>query len=283
MTQHRAPTPVALNCILVTGANGKVARSVRARLASLCAELRLTDVVPFSADDTTNASVHIADLADADRVPALVLGVDAIVHFAGYPREASWSLLMEPNLRAVAHLWEAAAAAGVGRIVYASSNHAAGYYPRDERIDAAAPPRPDTRYGATKVFMEAVASLYADKHALRGFGIRIGYCGPEPLDARMLSHWLHPDDLAQLIEIGLRAEIHHEVVWGVSANSASWYDNARAEALGYRPRHSADAFASALADKITNDPVAERYQGGSFAAEGHVGDVERPAHHHRSR
>lgn len=34
--------------------------------------------------------------------------------------------------------------------------------------------------------MEAVAQLYADKHGLRAFGMRIGYCGPEPLDARML-------------------------------------------------------------------------------------------------
>ena len=273
---------MGLNRILVTGANGKVARSVRPRLAALCTELRLTDIVPCEAD-TVNASVHMADLADAASVPGLVHGVDAIVHFAGYPREADWSVLVDANLRTVVNLWEAAAAAGVQRIVYASSNHVVGYYTRDARIDADAPPRPDTRYGATKVFMEAVASLYADKHGLRAFGMRIGYCGPEPLDARMLAHWLHPEDLAQLIEVGLTADYQHEVVYGVSANSATWYDNQRAHALGYRPRHSADLFAAALAGKVTNNPVAERYQGGSFAADGHVGDPERPARHHGSR
>ncbi len=262
--------------ILITGANGKVARSVRDRLAGFCQELRLTDIVSFDASGP-HQSVMVADLADPAAVPALVQDVDAIVHFAGYPREAPWSVLVDANLRTVVNLWEAAAAAGVGRIVYASSNHAVGYYGRDQHIDHRAPPRPDGRYGVSKVFMEAVAAMYADKCGLRGFGMRIGYCGPEPLDARMLSHWLHPEDLAQLIEIGLTADYQHELVYGVSANSATWYDNQRAEALGYRPQHSADDHAAALASKVTANPIAERYQGGLFAADGHVGDPERPA------
>jgi len=262
--------------ILVTGAAGKVARSVRPQLAMLCEELRLTDIVPVDISGPHQTAV-LADLADAAALPALVDNVDAVVHFAGYPREAPWSVLLDANIRSVINLWEAAAATGVQRILYASSNHAVGYYPRSERIDALVPTRPDSRYGATKAFMEAVAQLYADKNGLRAFGMRIGFCGPEPLDARGLSHWLHPEDLAQLIEVGLNADYHHEIVYGVSANSATWYDNSRAEALGYHPRHSADIFAARLADEVTDNPVAESYQGGSFAANGHVGDAERPA------
>jgi len=262
--------------ILVTGAAGKVARSVRPGLSALCEDLRLTDIVAVEVTGPGQTAV-VADLADHAAVPPLVEGVDAIVHFAGYPREAPWSVLLDANIRSVINLWEAAAAAGVQRILYASSNHAVGYYPRSEKIDARVPMRPDSRYGATKAFMEAVAQLYADKNGLRAFGMRIGYCGPEPLDNRMLSHWLHPDDLAQLIEVGLTANYHHEIVYGVSANSATWYDNSRAEALGYHPRHSADPFAAALTPKVTDQPVAERYQGGSFAADGHIGDPERPA------
>jgi len=262
--------------ILVTGAAGKVARSVRPQLSAMCKELRLTDIVPIETTGPDQTAV-VADLADPAALPALVEGVDAIVHFAGYPREASWAVLLDANIRTVVNLWEAAAAAGVQRILYASSNHAVGYYARSEKIGARVPTRPDSRYGATKAFMEAVAQLYADKNGLRAFGMRIGFCGPEPLDKRMLSHWLHPDDLAQLIEVGLTADYHHEIVYGVSANSATWYDNSRAEALGYHPRHSADIFAAALAAKVTDNPVAERYQGGSFAADGHIGDPERPA------
>ncbi len=262
--------------ILVTGAAGKVARCVRAELSGLCKHLRLTDITPFEAT-AANQTVQVADLADAGSLPELVEGMDVIVHFAGHPREAAWPELMDANIRTTINLWEAAAAAGVKRIVYASSNHAVGYYARSQAINGRDPARPDSRYGVTKVFMEAVAQLYADKNGLRAFGIRIGYCGPEPLDNRMLSHWLHPQDLAQLIEVGLSADYHHEIVYGVSANSATWYDNRRAEALGYRPRHSADVYAKQLAHKVTGNPVAERYQGGTFAAEGHVGDPERPA------
>lgn len=203
--------------ILVTGAAGKVARSVRAQIAAQCTELRLTDILPFEATGA-NQEVIVADLADAGALPALLDGVDAVVHFAGYPREASWQVLLDANIRTVINLWEASVAAGVQRILYASSNHAVGYYPRSEKIDAAVPARPDGRYGATKVFMEAVAQLYADKSGLKAFGMRIGYCGPEPLDARMLSHWLHPEDLAQLIEVGLTADYHHEI--GVRPHSA---------------------------------------------------------------
>ncbi len=267
---------MSLGCILVTGAGGKVARSVRAHIGTLCSELRLTDIVPLEAT-APNQTLHVADLADARSLPALVNGADAIVHFAGHPREADWPVLIDANIRTVINLWEAAVAAGVRRIVYASSNHAVGYYARTEHIDHRAPPRHDSRYGVTKVFMEATASLHADKHGLRAMGVRIGYCGPEPVEARMLSHWVHPEDLAQLIQVGLQADYHHEIVDGVSANSATWYDNHRAEALGYRPRHSADRFAAALADVRSGNAVAERYQGGSFAAAGHVGETERPA------
>jgi uronate dehydrogenase len=266
-----------LNRILLTGAGGKVALSVRTAIGELCHELRLTDIVAIE-PTAPNQTVMHADLTDPLAVPALVEGVDAIVHFAGYPREASWPVLIEANILTTTLLWEAAAAAGVRRIVYASSNHAVGYHSRDRHLDASAPPRPDGRYGVSKVLMETVAGLYADKVGLSAVGLRIGYCGPAPRDARDLSHWLHPEDLAQLVEIGLQAEgVHHEILYGVSDNSASWYDMSRARALGYRPRHSADAYAATLRDRRTDDPVAERYQGGSFAADGHVGDPERPA------
>ncbi len=261
--------------VLLTGAGGKVARQIRPYLAPACSELRLTDLVPVTPEHA-NETAFTADLTDARALPALLKGVHAVVHFAGYPREADWATLLPANIVAVAHLWEAAIEAGVQRIVYASSNHAVGYHPRQRRIDGLGSPRPDSRYGVTKVFMEALASLHADKHGLRGLGLRIGHCAAAPSDARMLANWVHPEDLAALVGVGLQADYHHDVVYGVSHNAASWWDNRRAEALGYRPRHSADAWAAALVGQRSDDAVAELYQGGGFAAAGHVGDPERP-------
>lgn len=254
--------------VLLTGAAGRLGRAIRPYLAPQCEELRLTDRLPFEACHR-NEAVVVCDLQDTSAHARLLDGVDAVVHFAGYPREADWSTLLAANITTVAHLWESAARAGVRRMVYASSNHAVGLYPRSERLDASVLPRPDSRYGVSKVFMESVASLYAAKCGLKGFGLRIGHCAPVPSDARMLSHWIHPEDLAELIRVGLVADYECEIVYGVSDNTRSWWDNQRAHALGYRPRHSADGFIDALDSVRSDDPVAEHYQGGSFAADGY--------------
>ena len=255
--------------ILLTGAAGRIALQMRERLAPKCELLRLVDRVPFEALHPFETA-HVVDLADPRALHPLLNGIDAIIHLAGYPREADWHTLIPANVQAVANVWDAAQDAGVTRILYASSNHAVGFYPRSQRIDESALPRPDSRYGVTKVFMEATARLYADKYGVRGFGMRIGHCSVKPVDARMLSHWIHPDDLAALIEVGLTADYQCEIVYGASANSRSWWNNSRAEALGYLPRHSADAFAAELADRVSTNAIEERHQGGSFAAEGYV-------------
>lgn len=255
--------------VLLTGGAGRIARYVRERLAPQCVELRLVDCVPFDATHA-NETAHVVDLADADRLKPLLDDIDAVVHMAGYPRDAEWSTILPANVVAVTNLWDTALEAGVRRIVYASSNHAVGLYPRSQRIGSDVLQRPDSRYGVAKVFMEALAGLYAEKYALSAMGIRIGACTLEPTDARMLSHWVHPSDLTALIEIGLKAELTHEIVYGVSANRASWWDNSRAEALGYKAQHSADGFSEMLRNKRTDSPIAERYQGGSYVADGYV-------------
>lgn len=262
--------------VLFTGAAGSIGRMLRPLLAPHVAELRLADRQPVTVVHPRETA-HVADLTAAGACDALVTGIDAIVHFAGFAEEGGWPTLVPANIIAPIALFEAAVRAGVERIVYATSNHAVGFHERAVRIDDKAEIRPDTRYGVTKVFMEALASFHADKHGLRGFGIRVGRCDTEPRDARALSHWVHPEDLAALVRVGLEADYVHEIVYGVSANARSWWDNSRAFALGYAPRHSADRLVAALAHKVEGDAVAERYQGGSYTAMGFVGDPGRPA------
>jgi uronate dehydrogenase len=254
-----------LDCILLTGGAGRLGKGLRPGLAACCRELRVLDRAPLAVEHA-NEKVFQTDLTDPGILRDAMSHATAVVHFAGFPREADWATLLAANVTAVTAVWEAARAAGVGRIVYASSNHAVGMVPRHVKIAHDALPHPDSRYGVTKVFMESVASLFAAKYGVRGFGMRIGHCAPEPSDARMLSHWIHPDDLAALVRVGLEADYENEIVYGASANAPSWWDNHRAETLGYRPRHSADPHAARLADRTSADPVAEHYQGGSFAA-----------------
>jgi uronate dehydrogenase len=230
--------------------------------------LRLSDVREPDALAEGETFVR-ADLADADAVQRAVDGVDAIVHLGGFSVEGPWETILAANIVGLHTLYEAALACGVPRIVFASSNHAVGFYPRSTTIDHAVPVRPDTRYGVSKAFGEALGALYADKHGLRVFNIRIGNVADAPIDRRRLAIWLHPEDLMQLVRIGLEhPDVRYEIVYGLSANARAWWDNRRAHALGYRPRHRAEDFAAqVLAREEPADPVGDRFQGGSYCTQ----------------
>ena len=153
-------------------------------------------------------------------------------------------------------------------MVFASSNHAVGFYPRQRRIGIEAPVRPDSRYGVSKAFGEALGALYAYKHGLRVTCLRIGNVTDAPADERRLSIWLKPEDLVQLIRIGLEhPAIRHEIFFGASDNARGWWDNAAAFRYGYRPSgHAEDHRAEALAAQasLAADPVGDWYQGGPY-------------------
>ncbi len=111
----------------------------------------------------------------------------------------------------------------------APSNHAVGFYPRATPIDHTALPRPDSRYGLSKCWGEAVAALYAQKHDIRSLLVRIGNADDVPKSARALAIWISGRDLAQLCRIGLEhPDVFCDAVYGVSNNAASWYDNSLA-------------------------------------------------------
>jgi uronate dehydrogenase len=178
-------------------------------------------------------------------------------------------VILQSNIIGVYNVFEAARRAGVQRIVMATSNHAVGFYPRAQTIDHRVVPRPDSRYGLSKAFSEALASLYADKHGIGFLCVRIGNFGTRPIDKRRLSIWISPRDLTQLVRIGLEyPELRYEIVYGVSNNRRSWYDNSNACRLGYKPQDDSEPYAEAVlaAEPPGADPIAERYQGGTLPA-----------------
>jgi uronate dehydrogenase len=195
--------------------------------------------------------------------------VHAVVHLGGVSREDAWQPILDINIAGTYNVFEAARRQGVERLIFASSNHAIGFYPRAQRIGVDVTLRPDSRYGVSKAFGEALGSLYADKYAMRVLCIRIGNVSEEPVDARRLSIWVSPRDLSQLIEIGLEHEdLHYEIVYGVSDNARSWWDNSNAARLGYLPVDRSEDYAEkilAASAQPAPDTLAERVQGGDFA------------------
>jgi uronate dehydrogenase len=262
--------------ILITGAAGGIGRRLRRLLRGAYPGIRLSDIKKPDDLDPDEAFIA-ADLGDITAVEAAVAGVQGIVHLGGMSVESDWETILHANIIGTRNLFEAARRQGVERVVFASSNHVVGFYPRRRRIGTDALLRPDSRYGVSKAFGEAIAALYADKHGLRVLAIRIGNVDDRPVDKRRLSIWIHPEDLMQLVRIGLEhPELRYEVVYGASDNERSWWDNAAAFRLGYRPQWRAeDHRDAALAAERgrPQDPVAEELQGGPFASAEGSGDI----------
>ncbi|WP_088347150.1 MULTISPECIES: NAD(P)-dependent oxidoreductase [Rhodomicrobium] len=264
--------------VLITGASGGVGTRLRSLLKPVYPELVLSDLK--APDDLGADEAFIAaDLSDMAQVEAAVQGVDGIVHLGGYSIEGPWETILQANIIGTYNLFEAARRHGVKRVVFASSNHVVGFYPRHETIGVDAVPLPDTRYGVSKLFGEGVASLYAYKHGIGVLSIRIGNVGDAPLDERRLAIWLKPADLVALIRLGLESpELVYEVVYGMSNNERAWWDNALAQSLGYRPEGRSEAFAEevlAAQAKLPKDPVGDYFQGGPFCTDAFDADLER--------
>ena len=256
--------------ILVTGAAGGVGTRLRKLMKGLYPSIRWSDI--RKPDDVgADEDFVTADLADLAAVEKIVAGVDGIVHLGGYSIEGPWETILNANIIGCYNLFEAAYRAGVKRVVFASSNHAMGFYPRAQRIGVDVTVRPDSRYGISKAFGEAVGAFYADKHGLRVTCLRIGNVGDAPADQRRLAIWLKPEDLVQLIRIGLEhRDIHFEIFYGASDNADAWWDNSNARRFGYKPTGKADDFraqAMAAQAKLPPDPIGDRYQGGPFCSD----------------
>jgi uronate dehydrogenase len=247
--------------VLITGATGDVGTHLARELAGKY-KLRLSDKRPLKARNFVKA-----DISKMSEALKITKGVDAIVHLGGYSVEGPWEAILQANIIGCYHVFEAARRNGVKRIVFPTSNHATGFYRRDQTIDHRVYPSPDSRYGVSKVFGEALGSLYADKYGMEFLMVRIGNVNPAPLDKRRLSLWISPRDIAQLVSIGIdHPGIKFEIVYGVSRNKRSWYDNSNAYRLGYQPQDDSEPFAQEILqkEKPSSDLIAETYQGGIF-------------------
>jgi uronate dehydrogenase len=265
--------------LLITGAAGDVGTHLRRELAGKY-RIRASDLRPLKRiADETYTRADISRMADCLRITK---GVDAIVHLGGYSVEGPWEGILSANLIGCYNVFEAARRNGVKRILFPTSNHAVGFYPRTQTIDHRVTTKPDSRYGVSKVFGEALGSLYADKYGMQVFCMRIGNVNPKPIDKRRLSIWFSPRDLAQLVAIGIEhPDIRFEIVYGISGNKRAWYDNSNAYRLGYRPQDDAERYAAEiLAREKPGDPVAEQYQGGVFCV---AEEVPNPAPLPRAR
>jgi uronate dehydrogenase len=243
-----------VNRVLVTGSAGRIGSELSARLPDLGWDVRGFD----------RADGDITAPSDLDRRTA---GMDAVVHLAGEAGEQPWPRIRDANVEGTYQVFDAARRAGIRRVVYASSNHAAGFWPVSSELPADVAVRPDTLYGVSKAFGEALGRYYVDRYGMQVVCLRIGTFAPQPRDQRELATWLSPADCARLVDACLRSsDLTYALVWGVSNNTRRFWPLDAGHTLGYFPVDDAEVYAGQLGD-AEPDP-SDGLVGGGFTGPG---------------
>ena len=274
--------------ILLTGASGALGRMLAREVGAAGFTLRLTDINPFPDPLPARASFIRADLNEGLAIIRQAEGCSTILHFGGNATEQPFETIIEPNIRGLYHIYEAARREGA-RVVFASSNHTIGFHERPEvvaaSIHASGPDgpaateaggnegkldfdcqfRPDGYYGLSKVYGEMMGRLYWDKHGVENVNLRIGSCLPEPRNARGLATWLSYPDLAHCVIRCILAErVGHAVIWGASNNPQSYWAKDHRDRIGWQPKDTAETYRAGIETLVSDSAVEERYQGGFY-------------------
>ncbi|WP_299723610.1 NAD(P)-dependent oxidoreductase [uncultured Tateyamaria sp.] len=254
--------------LVLTGAAGSLGSRLRAPLEAMCETLVSTDIVDDIGDLAANETYVKADIADMAAVDPLLEGADMVIHFGAVVDEAPFEELLGPNFVGAYNVWEAAYRHGVRRVVYASSIHAVGMYPKTQAIGVDVPHRPDTFYGLAKCFAEDLGRMYWEKRGLESVCLRIYSCAPVS-NPRAVGSWLSYDDMIQLVEKSITTPVTgFSIVYGISDNDRAPVDNSAARHLGYRPKDNAEQFAADIYAKFGPlDPheASNFRHGGPFA------------------
>lgn len=235
--------------VLITGAQGHVAAQLVPLLRAHF-DLTLVDLGPDHTSTRQKAAdlpddLVVADICDTATMVELLADADAVLHLAAQPRvAATWDELRRPNIDGVVSVFEAARIAGTKKVVFASTNHVTGMYDRDQEwpLSPDWPVRPDSLYGATKAFGEAVGRYYSDVHGLSVICLRIGWALSRPREERAWM-WISPADHSRLVVAAVRSDVRFGIYYAVSADSRRrWTIDNAVRDLGYEPQDDAEDY-----------------------------------------
>ncbi|QLK26654.1 NAD(P)-dependent oxidoreductase [Natrinema zhouii] len=249
--------------IAITGASGNVGREAIDAFPDGDHDLTL-----FSHSETEDLDTTPLEITDREAFVDALEGQDVLIHLAANasPR-AEWDEVRGPNVDGLANAFEAAVENDLERVVFASSNHAvnmrntvSAIRPEStvgspEIVRPSDPTDPDTFYGVTKVFGEAMGSYYANRHGLEVVNLRIGWLltrdelrrvcderdGAGERYARAM--WLSPGDCQRVLNAATTATLAESplIAHGISDNAERFLSLSETMLeLGYRPQDDAE-------------------------------------------
>jgi len=262
--------------IIITGAAGIVGTAVLENQ---------TEHINYTLYDQKNhpeLETITGDISNYQSVSQAFNSQDGVVHLAADPNvDADFDSVLQYNIIGAYNCLEACRECELTTAVLASSNHVVGMYEQEYApelyqpdhelmLDHTAPLRPDSLYGTSKAFLEALGRYYVENYTYpkQVYALRIGSVREPAYDhpygdaekgvdngwwerssevyqrevRRMKATWQSRRDVASLVECCLLDEtVSFDIFYGVSDNAASWFDISHArEQIGYKPQDSAD-------------------------------------------
>lgn len=164
--------------ILVTGGSGAVGRYVVDALLQAGHTVGVLDRVHPHRDAS---HYHRADVLDLPAVVQAVGDYEAVVHVAGIPHPLNdpAKRVFDVNVNGTFNVLEAAAQAGIRKVVMTSSESTLGFafaahpmLPVQIPVDESHPTRPQDVYGLSKVVCEQICQSYGARHGMTTICLR---------------------------------------------------------------------------------------------------------------
>ena len=227
--------------VVITGGSGRIGTAICKALPENKYNITLLDRKPSETDH-----VLVLDIVkESLRLKNTLISSDAIIHLAWDSRE-NWKsgIAVPENKTMIENVYQCAKEAGVRRVIMASSIHAdARFYTHKGEVIKTdiETPEPDSPYGATKLWMEALGRQYAKQDGLEVICIRFGgltpdnTLRPEPLAEKI---WLHTEDCVSLVKTCIDApEVPGNfcIIYGISNNTSRIHD--LGNPFGWVPKH----------------------------------------------
>jgi len=233
--------------LFITGAAGNVGSALRRYLRDRY-DFRLlfhSNVPEVEQGD----EVVVSDLSDFASMVEAGAGIDAIVHLGiatgkrGLTRSRHNQMIMETNVQGTYNIFESARINNVPKVIFASTNHVTGFYEKEGSVSRPnLPVRPDSMYGVSKAYGEALGRFYYDAHGMSVYCIRIANF-PNTDEANRqyetgMNRWLSSRDMAELTHCCMEAP-HPQfgIFYATSKGGELKWDMVNAkEMIGWEPQ-----------------------------------------------
>lgn len=234
--------------VLVTGSAGRLGRAVVAELQRRGHQVRGFDLAPTAG----MVDCVVGSVQDRTTLERAMQGIACVIHLAATPDEDDFlHKLLPNNIIGLYHVMEAARAAGVHRMVLASSGQVNWWQQmrEDFPIRPEDPVSPKAWYAATKMFLESIGHSFVEMHGMSVIIARLGWCPRTPeqiaeiaASAHFQDIYLSPGDAGRFFGCCVEApeSLRHAIVYATSRPlQQQRFDLSSAETLlGYVPEEN---------------------------------------------